>query len=84
MNNSRWFGLLSGMIFLIITLLLFGSSVHGVWYQFPTEAIHGIAFIFAFGLGQNNALSYIAALMTLAAMFYVGYVSGYRIHHKLT
>ncbi len=83
MNNSRWFGLLGGMIFLLITLLLFGSSVHTAWYQFPVEAINGIAFIFAFGLGLNKALSYAVALITLTAMFYIGYVFGYRIHRKL-
>ena len=47
MNNSRWFGLLGGVLFLISTMLLFGSSVHGAWYNFPAEAVNGIAFTFA-------------------------------------
>ncbi|MGP8306146.1 hypothetical protein [Vibrio sp. YIC-376] len=83
MNNSRWVGVLGGMIFLLSTLLLFGYSVHAAWYQFPVEAINGIAFTFAFGLGLNRAVAYIAASITLAAIFYIGYVFGYRIHHKL-
>jgi hypothetical protein len=83
MNNSRWFGVLGGVIFLLSTMLLFGSSVHAAWYQFPMEAIDGIAFTFAFGLGVNRALAYLAALITLSAIFYIGYVVGYRIHNKL-
>ncbi|MBR9874497.1 hypothetical protein L3V31_03005 [Vibrio sp. J1-1] len=83
MNNSRWFGLLSGVIFLLSTVLLFGSSVHIAWYDFPVEAVNGIAFTFAFGIGLNRTLAYTAASMTLAALFYIGYVFGYRIHQKL-
>lgn len=83
MNNSRWFGVLGGVIFLISTMLLFGSSAHAAWYQFPIEAFEGIAFTFAFGLGLNRAIAYVAASITLAAIFYIGYVLGYRIHHKL-
>ncbi|MGI9896319.1 hypothetical protein ACKVMY_12185 [Vibrio natriegens] len=83
MNNSRWFGLLGGVLFLISTMLLFGSSVHGAWYNFPAEAVNGIAFTFAFGIGLNRSLAYSAALITLAALFYIGYVVGYRVHQKL-
>lgn len=83
MNNSRWFGLLGGVLFLLSTMLLFGSSVHGAWYRFPVEAVNGIAFTFAFGVGLERTLAYITALITLAALFYIGYVVGYRIHQKL-
>ncbi|MBR9787605.1 MAG: hypothetical protein GYB40_06685 [Vibrionaceae bacterium] len=64
-------------------MLLFGSSGHGAWYNFPTEAVNGIAFTFAFGIGLNRALANTAALITLAALFYIGYVVGCRIHQKL-
>ncbi|WP_321462943.1 hypothetical protein [uncultured Vibrio sp.] len=83
MNNSRWFGLLGGVIFLLSTMLLFGSSVHGAWYNFPVEAVNGIAFTFAFGIGLDRIFAYTIALITLAALFYIGYVVGYRTHQKL-
>ncbi|MDV6252273.1 hypothetical protein [Vibrio sp. EA2] len=83
MNNSRWFGLLSGVLFLLSTMLLFSSSVHNAWYQFPVEALNGIAFTFSFGVGLERTLAYITALITLAALFYIGYVVGYRVHQKL-
>ncbi|AXY03416.1 hypothetical protein [Vibrio alfacsensis] len=83
MNNSRWAGMFVGTIFLISTLVLFGSTVHSAWYKIPLEAVNGIAFTLAFGLGLNHILAYVAAFVTLIALFYLGYVFGYRIHHKL-
>lgn len=83
MNNSTWFGVVCGVILLFSTLLIFGFPIHAAWYLFPLEAINGIAFSFAFGLGLNKELSYVAAAMTLTAVFYIGYVVGYLIHHKL-
>jgi hypothetical protein len=65
------------------TLILFGSTVHSAWYNIPMEAINGIAFTLAFGLGLNHILAYVAAIITLVALFYLGYVLGYRIHNKL-
>lgn len=56
MNNSRWVGLLGGTIVLLCTFLLFGSSVHADWYMMPAEAVNGIAFTLAFGLGLNSIL----------------------------
>ncbi|MGR5068244.1 MULTISPECIES: hypothetical protein [Vibrio] len=83
MNSSRWAGLLGGTIVLLSTLILFGSTVHSAWYNIPMEAINGIAFTLAFGLGLNHILAYVAAIITLVALFYLGYVLGYRIHNKL-
>ncbi|MCA2493658.1 hypothetical protein [Vibrio alginolyticus] len=51
MNNSRWVGLLGGTIVLLCTFLLFGSSVHADLYMMPAEAVNGVAFTLAFGLG---------------------------------
>ncbi|MEK1971662.1 hypothetical protein WOB87_01020 [Vibrio parahaemolyticus] len=83
MNNSRWVGLLGGTIVLLCTFLLFGSSVHADWYMMPVEAVNGIAFTLAFGLGLNSIFAYVTAFITLAALFYIGYIVGYRVHQKL-
>ncbi|EKM24330.1 hypothetical protein VCHENC03_1273 [Vibrio sp. HENC-03] len=47
------------------------------------EAVNGIAFTLSFGLGLNHFIAYISAFVTLAALFYLGYATGYRIHQKL-
>ncbi|TDE25394.1 hypothetical protein E1100_00270 [Vibrio owensii] len=83
MNSSRWVGLSIGTLFLIGTLILFGSTVHASWYKIPMEAVNGIAFTLSFGLGLNHFIAYISAFVTLAALFYLGYATGYRIHQKL-
>ncbi|MCX2790662.1 MULTISPECIES: hypothetical protein [Vibrio] len=83
MNSSRWVGLTVGTLFLIGTLILFGSTVHSAWYKIPVEAVNGIAFTLSFGLGLNHLVAYISAFFTLAALFYIGYAMGYRIHQKL-
>ncbi|ALR94618.1 MULTISPECIES: hypothetical protein [Vibrio] len=83
MNNSRWVGFIGGTIVLLSTFILFGSSVHSAWYRIPAEAIHGIAFTLAFGLGLNSLLAYATAVITLAALFYIGFVVSYRAHQKL-
>ncbi|ASI94569.1 MULTISPECIES: hypothetical protein [Vibrio] len=83
MNSSRWAGLMVGTLFLIGTLILFGSTVHSAWYKIPLEAVNGIAFTLAFGLGLNHFFAYVSAFITLAALFYIGYAIGSRIFNKI-
>ncbi len=83
MNSSRWVGTFNWHPLLIGTLILFGSTVHASWYKIPMEAVNGIAFTLSFGLGLNHLFAYISAFITLAALFYLGYAIGYRIHQKL-
>ncbi|CAM2979402.1 hypothetical protein QTO01_10740 [Vibrio mytili] len=83
MKSSKWSGLAVGTLVLIAVLLLFGSPVNASWQNIPLKAINDIAFSLSFGLGLNHVVAYSAAIMTLAALFYIGYVVGERVFYKL-
>ena len=79
MNKTTLFSALIAFAGLSLFVSLFASGTHVSIIQWPVEALNGLAFTFAWGLGFPKILAYLAAILTLLSVTYACYSIGKKI-----
>ncbi|GAL06697.1 hypothetical protein ACFFLZ_03115 [Photobacterium aphoticum] len=83
MNKKHIAGLIAAFVTLLGFIAAIGMSVPSVVYLWPVEALNGIAFAFAWGLGVPTWLAYVLALVIFLAIACIGYAAGRKVYSLL-
>ncbi|EGU43405.1 hypothetical protein VII00023_16275 [Vibrio ichthyoenteri ATCC 700023] len=79
MNKATFFAVMTACIGLSLFVSIFSAGTPMSLLQMPVEALHGLAFTFAWGLGFPQYLAYLAAILVLVAVAYTCYLIGKKI-----
>ncbi|ROV57534.1 MULTISPECIES: hypothetical protein [Vibrio] len=80
MNRANVAGTIVALTGFAAFLFLFASGTHVPVMYWPNEALQGLAFTFAWGLGVPSYLAYALSIGLMVAVFY----SFFRIGKRLT
>lgn len=79
MNKATLFAVITACVGLSLFVSVFSVGSNLSVYQWPLEAMHGLAFTFAWGLGFPKYVAYLAGILILGAVTYACYVMGKKI-----
>ncbi|MGF1685405.1 hypothetical protein L4C36_01755 [Photobacterium japonica] len=80
MNNKHIAGIVGALIVLAIVIATIAMGAPSVVYLWPVEALNGIAFAFAWGLGVPVWLAYVFASLIFCAFACAGYAVGRTVY----
>ncbi len=83
MNKATMAGWIIAITGFVTFLYLFTSGTNMPFYLWPNEALQGLAFSFAWGLGVPSYLAYPLAIILMIAVFYGFFRFGKRITQLL-
>ena len=84
MNNKHIAGIVGAFIVLATVIATLAMGAPSVVYLWPVEALNGIAFAFAWGLGVPVWLAYVFACLIFAAFAAIGYAVGRKVYGWIT
>ncbi|EGU31373.1 hypothetical protein RJD39_16740 [Vibrio scophthalmi] len=76
MNKAILLAVITACVGVSLFVSVFSIGANIPVYQWPIEALHGLAFTFAWGLGFPKYLAYLAGIVILGAVTFACYVIG--------
>ncbi|MBA5764008.1 hypothetical protein H2O73_16710 [Vibrio sp. 404] len=83
MNRANVAGTIVALMGFAAFLFLFASGTNAPFIYWPNEAMQGLAFTFAWGLGVPSYLAYVLSIVLMIAVFYSFFRIGKRLAQML-